>query len=350
MEKEAIRFYIKTRTLLGVSASAIHEELTTAHGDRVVSYSTVQKWAKLFRDGRMEIEDDPRSGRPVSKITDESIEAIRRVIEDDPHATYDDLKAETMLSRGTLYRIVTEHLKVRKVTSRWVPHDLTEEQKQQRVKICKENLKKFRRNSWRLCDIVTGDETWIYFRQIGRKASNSTWASEGQSPGTVVRRKLFEPKLLFSIFFRSNGALLVHCLDVGEKMDRLHYIEYCLKPVVKELWKDRPISGTHGIKLLHDNAPSHDAKDVENFLAGEGINLMPHPPYSPDLSPCDYWLNDYIKRNLPDQTNESSLFQAVSKIVFSIPEKEYKKTFDKLIERMELCIKHNGEYFEHLID
>ncbi len=38
---------------------------------------------------------------------------------------------------------------------------------------------------------------------------------------------------------------------------------------------------------------------------------MPHPPYSPDLAPCDYWLNDYIKLNLTDQTNEKSLARAV---------------------------------------
>ncbi|CAF3331902.1 unnamed protein product, partial [Rotaria sp. Silwood2] len=32
--------------------------------------------------------------------------------------------------------------------------------------------------------------------------------------------------------------------------------------------------------------------------------IMSHPPYSPDLAPCDYWLNDYIKRNLTDQSDE----------------------------------------------
>lgn len=102
--------------------------------------------------------------------------------------------------------------------------------------------------------------------------------------------------------------------------------------------------------MLHDNSRVHDAEEVENFLKQEGINLIPHPPYSPDLSPCDYWLNDYIKRNLTDQTNEKSLHTAVSKIVFNIPEKEYKKTFEKLIERMKLCIKNDGNYVEHLIE
>ena len=47
---------------------------------------------------------------------------------------------------------------------------------------------------------------------------------------------------------------------------------------------------------------------------------MAHPPYSVDLALCDYWLNDYIKRNLIDQTNEKCLARAVSKMVQNISE------------------------------
>ena len=75
--------------------------------------------------------------------------------------------------------------------------------------------------------------------------------------------------------------------------------------------KTRKSSGTKGIKLLHDNAQTHTHSDVINYLTEEGINVMPHPPYSPDLAPCDYWLNDYIKRNLTDQPVEKSLVRVV---------------------------------------
>jgi hypothetical protein len=52
---------------------------------------------------------------------------------------------------------------------------------------------------------------------------------------------------------------------------------------------------------------------------------------------------------LADHTNEDSLAQEVSTIMKNIPINEFKKTFDKLLERMELCIENNGDYFEHLI-
>ena len=349
MEKENYRFYIRTRTFLGINPTAIHDELTTVYGPKAISYSTVQQWAKHFREGNMEMEDDPRPGRPISQIKPENIQAVQDIIDEDPHSTYDDIEAETLLSRGTVERVIHDHLRMRKLASRWVPHELTPDQKQLRVQICRENLEKLRNNSWRLCDILTGDETWIYHRQIGRKASNACWVAQGQSPGTVVRRTQHEPKTLFSLFFRSNGALLVHSVGKGETMDRFYYINNCLKTVVKEIKKERPIMGTQGIKLLHDNASVHDAQEVKDYLRQEHIILMPHPPYSPDLSPCDYWLNDYIKRNLEDQPDAKSLHKAVTEIVFSIPQKEYKKTFNRLIERMECCIENDGNYFDHLI-
>jgi histone-lysine N-methyltransferase SETMAR len=50
-----------------------------------------------------------------------------------------------------------------------------------------------------------------------------------------------------------------------------------------ELWRDACI-------LHHDNAPAHDALAVREFLAKKSIMKLDHPPYSPDLAPCNFWL------------------------------------------------------------
>ena len=62
MEKFEYRPYIKTRALLGISATEISKELILVHGDQAPKYSTVVKWTALFRDGRDNLDDDPRSG------------------------------------------------------------------------------------------------------------------------------------------------------------------------------------------------------------------------------------------------------------------------------------------------
>ena len=47
---------------------------------------------------------------------------------------------------------------MKKITSRWALHQLTDRQKQESVKLCRENLAKFHDGSWRLCDIIIGDK------------------------------------------------------------------------------------------------------------------------------------------------------------------------------------------------
>ncbi|CAF1360549.1 unnamed protein product [Didymodactylos carnosus] len=156
MADEFNRYYIKIPTILEIDAKTICEELTTALGPDAPAYSTVAKWAKRFRKGREDVNDDFRSGRPISVLTDENIE---QVIEDDPHSTYDDIIAETSLSHGTIEWIIHDCLKMRKVTPRWVAHKLSDDQKQQRLRVCCQNPAKFQTGKWRLSDVITGDET-----------------------------------------------------------------------------------------------------------------------------------------------------------------------------------------------
>jgi transposase len=100
---------------------------------------------------------------------------------------------------------------------------------------------------------------------------------------------------------------------------------------------------------LHDNAKPHVAKLVKNYLENEGITIIDHPPYSPDLAPCDFWLFGKVKRELTSHTDVGSLKNQITEIVESIPKEEWLKTFQKYLERMQLCIDNKGEYFEHLI-
>ena len=119
--------------------------------------------------------------------------------------------------------------------------------------------------------------------------------------------------------------------------------------MIEEIKKQRSSSGTHAIKLHHDNRRAHVHQDVLDYLRSERITRVQHPPNAPDLSSYDFWLFDLIKRNLTDQPNSETLHHAITEFTYSLDKDEYRKTFKKWIQRMQLCVDKQGDYFEHLI-
>ncbi len=147
----------------------------------------------------------------------------------------------------------------------------------------------------------------------------------------------------------TTGPLLVHQLPSGTSINVIYYRDECLKVLIQKLHKKRPTSKTRGIKLHHDNATPHINHIVFDYLQQEKIQVMAHPPYSPDLAPSDFWLFNRLKRNLDTCQDAQSLAKAIANELNSIPVHEYQNTFHKWTERMKLCVEHQGDYFEHLM-
>ena len=56
--------------------------------------------------------------------------------------------------------------------------------------------------------------------------------------------------------------------------------------------------------LHHDNAPAHTALSVQQFLAKNNMTVIPHPPYSPNLAPCDFFLFPCMKCQMKGKRGE----------------------------------------------
>ena len=75
-----------------------------------------------------------------------------------------------------------------------------------------------------------------------------------------------------------------------------------------------------------------------------GIKTAPHPPYSPDLGPCDIWV--FPKpRDCRYETFEE-MKEAVTKVIDTITQEDFHGAFQKLLERYNKCIAAGGDYFE----
>ena len=92
---------------------------------------------------------------------------------------------------------------------------------------------------------------------------------------------------------------------------------------VKEFYnKKRPSKGWSGVHLLHDNA-SQKCEVVKSFLASEKVKVLNHPPYSPDLSPCDFFLFPRLKKMLSGSIRLEVLLAA---LFISVSNRYQKKT------------------------
>ena len=288
-----------TRAWLGIEGRRIHSELVERLGGQAPSIRTVYRWIERLKLTGNCTDDKHRVGRPRTATSQANITRVHELIKQSPRISIDYIQELTSLCRGTVVNIIQNHLKMRKLSSRWIPHELTPEQRLKRLNFCTENLKLFDEGKVRLYDVVTGDESWIFHRKIHKKQMNMEWVAEGDIPGTVVKRSQFEKKSMICVFFKSSGPLMVNVLEKGKTIDNRYYIENCLKPLFRTLESQRPVTGFKGIRLLHDNARPHIHANVHNFLQEKGIKLIDHPPYSPDLAPSDFWLFDEIKLVYP---------------------------------------------------
>ena len=157
-------------------------EISTAFGPSCVSYDTVRRWKKKFESGVESIKNAPKSGRPKSASRKEIVSKIKEIIEGDARFTVRDIARKVGISLSTVHLILKKHLKVRKISARWVPHLLTDEQNRQQVKVAKKLLQMFPKyDKKQFANVVTGDETWVHYFEPVRKVSNKIWATKQHS-------------------------------------------------------------------------------------------------------------------------------------------------------------------------
>ena len=210
-------------------------------------------------------------------------------------------------------------------SARWVPHLLNEEQKQSWVRLASQVIEKYDKCDPRcLEEIVTGDETWIYHFQPDSKTGFHLRATDLSLPAVAKHQiaccmQYFLIRKVQSFKFQSRKVVVT-----GK-----FYRESVLTQLVDFCQKCRPRTGVRGIKLLHDNAPAHKSAMVQEYLKESGLDVLDHPPYWPDLSPCDLWLFPRLKEMLAGHHFDShcGIGSAVYQCLQHIPKEDYWAAF-----------------------
>jgi histone-lysine N-methyltransferase SETMAR len=102
------------------------------------------------------------------------------------------------------------------------------------------------------------------------------------------------------------------------------------------------------VLLQQDNAPAHTSRVALAAAAECGFEIIPHPPYSPDLAPSDYHLFSNLKRFLRGRrfTSDEELKSCVETWFSGLPADFYETGLNALKKRWQKCIALQGEYVE----
>ncbi|GBN69608.1 hypothetical protein AVEN_25773-1 [Araneus ventricosus] len=121
-----VRSVIRFLNAKKVKPAEIHRQLAEIYGENVMTDGMVRKWVRQFNDGRTNVHDEARSGRP-SVVNDGLVVKVNEEICENRRFTVRMLFDEfPQISKTVLHEIVTNRLHYSKLCSRWVPKMLTD--------------------------------------------------------------------------------------------------------------------------------------------------------------------------------------------------------------------------------
>ncbi|UYV78520.1 hypothetical protein LAZ67_16001878 [Cordylochernes scorpioides] len=201
--------------------------LTVAYGEATLDRSNVYRWYKMFSEGREDVNDEERAGRPSTSTIDEKINEVEKII-----------------------------LANRRITVREAAEDLN--------------------------------------------------------------------------------------ISIGSGVVHHEFMPQAIRQKRPDLWKIK------NWLLHHDNAPAHTSLLVRDFLAKNNTLMMPQPPYSPDLAPCDFFLFPKLKRPMKGRRYATldEIKTASKEELKKIFKNVFLKCFEDWKNRWHKCIISHGDYFE----
>lgn len=348
MEKEEFRVLIKHNFLKKKTVSETKKKLDKQYGDSAPSYGMIHKWYTEFRCGRTSTKDAERAGRPIQVTNPEMVNKIHDLVMDDRRIKIREIAYIVKISKDRIAYILKEHLNMKKLSARWVPRLLSVDHKRKRVLLSQYGLDIFHSNTTEfLRRFITVDETWIHHYTPETKEQSKQWRFSTESAPKKAKTVLSAGKVMATVFWDAHGIILVDYLEKGKTITGPYYAMLLdrLDAAIKEL---RPHLQKKKILFHHDNAPAHSSAIATAKLVELRYEILPHPPYSPDLAPSDYFLFPNLKKWLAGQkfSSNSEVISATNAYFNDLDKSYFSQGIKKLEHRWTKCIDLQGDYVE----
>lgn len=339
MDMSKIRIIFEYEFRRETNARQTVRNINEVFGKNVVNERMVQRWFQKFRSGDFSLENMPR-GRPQTKVNDDDLKAV---VEKCPSQNTLELAAKFNVSIPTIIDHLKQIGKVKKL-DRWVPHELSDQQKRNRLEACLFLLSRHKCEPF-LQRIVTCDEKWIRFDNRRR---SSQWLDKNEAPKHSPKPNIHQKKLMVSVWWSSAGIIHYSFLKPGQsitadvycnQLDDMMRLLAIKQPRLVN--RDRPI-------LLQDNARPHVAQATLLKLHELELETLYHPPYSPDLAPTDYHFFQALDNFLVGKLfkSEEAAKNAFRDFIATLSPDFFAAGINKLPLRWQNCVDSFGAYFE----
>ena len=333
------RYVVHYLWLLKTPPKDAFNSMQQAYGENCPSLSFIRTWYKSFNEGRTNIEDLPRSGRPP---TQGLVEQILTLLDDYPFYSARMIAKTLNKSKSTIIKVLKEELNMKKRSTRWVPYILSDEVKSERIEVSNKIYKILINSSERkLNAIITCDESWFYYNYY----SSSVWLPEGEKV-EKPKRLISDEKIMIFTAFSTAGLILIEMLPRGQRFNSTYMCEIIL-PKLRQKIKEHPEIKSNIRPILHmDNAKPHNSQKTQEKIEELGFSRLPQPRYSPDLSPNDFFLYGYIKEKLENKfhSTPAELMKSIIGICQEIDKITWKNVYESWINRLDAVIGADGEY------
>ena len=322
------------------SAKELHAALLATFEGAAVSYATVTRELRKPLWTPSKASDDSPVGRPADK---QFHDAVARLLEEDP--TLSARRIAWILNRdhSSVCWVLKHVLGLEFKKTRWIPHNMTQADRDRRVRDSEallDTLARAEKDSFRF--LVTGDETWFFYTS----PHNGLWLPPEAEAPTFPRPSHYAPKTMITVFWGIRGVEIILALPADKRWDGDYFADTVVSEIAASELYQKARKQKQRYVLHMDNAPPHRARIVKEELKAAGITLAPHPAYSPDLAPSDFFLFGYLKERARGIEFEDSgaICEWIREQFDEMRPEMLRSVFKEWQRRLRECIAKHGAY------
>ena len=267
---------------------------------------------------------------------------VRDLVYSDRRIQVEEITQALGISHGSVSTILHDRLVMRKLTARWVPKSLSDEQMATRASVCSALLKRFRSKDDFLLHLVTVDETWVHYYEPENKAQSRQCTGPGSPRPKKFKTQPSPGKVMATVFWDAKGVIMLDFLPKRSTITGVYYANLLdqLRTAIREKRRGKL---SKSVLLQQDKARVHTCKVAMDTVERNWYELIPHPVCSPD-----FFLFPNLKKNI-----HGLCFRSDEEVVMAVEEWVNGKDPDffssgliALEHRGSKCITLEGNYIE----